>query len=486
MATISSLGSGSNLDLQSLLDKLVSAEKTPQQNAIDSQKSLTNATISALGTLKSKLSAFQDAQTKLKDATLYAGKTATSSDTSLFTVASTSSADAGSYNIGVINLANANKIASGNFASSTTTVGNGTLTIGVGGSTFDVAITAGVNDTLAGIRDAINNAVNNTGVKASILNVSDGLGGTVAKLVLTASKTGASSQISVSAADSDGNNTDNAGLSQLYYLKGDAASHLSEVSAAQDAKISVDGFTATSSTNTFSDVINGVTITALKGATDPLNPPSGTLTVASDKASVQSAIQSFITTYNDLAKAFSGLTTPSRNADGTLASGSGALSADSSLLTIRAQIKRAIADPISGAPTDLNTLALLGITTNADGTLSANNTKLSNALDTRFDDVKTLFSGTNGIAGKLSSLLSNVVASGGILQTRTDTLNARLRSLDAQQTALDNRIDEFTKRYQKQFTALDSIVSQLNSTGNFLTQQLSASAAIINRKSSSS
>jgi len=478
MAAIASLGAGSNLDLETLLGKLVDAEKAPQQTLIKNRQALATATISALGSLKSKLSAFNDAQTKLKDATFFAGKTATSADTSLFTVSATGTAAAGNYDIGVINLAKTNKIASGNFATAATTVGNGTLTIGVGGSTFDVVVTAGVNDTLGGIRDSINNATTNTGVKASILTVSDGGTGTVSKLVLTANNTGASSQISVAVTDGvDGTNTDNAGLSRLYYLKSDAGSQLSEISAAQDAKITVDGFTATSATNQFTSVIDGVTITAVKGAIDPLNPPTAALSVVPDKASAQTAIQAFVTAYNDLAKTFSALTTYDK------ASSSGGLSGDSGLLTIRSKLKQLIADPVSGAPTDLNSLAFLGIGTNKDGTLSVDNTKLSNALTNRLGDVAKLFSGSNGVSGKLGALLSDLTSSSGIFQTRENSLNDQLRKLDDQQSALDVRIESFSKRYRTQFTALDNLVSQLNSTGSFLTQQLDAAAKIITRKS---
>ena len=484
MATIASLGVGSNLDLDTLLTKIVAAEKEAPQAFITNRQNLATATISAIGTLKSKLTAFQDAQAKLKDATFFAGKTAISSNTDAFTVSAKSTADTGTYDISVLNLAKANKVASGNFVNSSTVVGNGTLTIGVGGTTFNVAVTAGVNDTLAGIRDAINNAPTNAGVKATILTVSNGAGGTANKLVLTANTTGTSSQLSVSVADGDGTNTDNTGLSKLYYLKGDVASQLSEIAPAQDAKITVDGFEATSGTNQFSDVVPGVTITAVKGATDPLDPataPSGTLSLSNDQASIKAAITTFVTAYNDLTKTINGLATPST--DSTSSSSSGALSGDSSLLAIRSQLKQVLASPVSGAATDLNTLAFVGISTNPDGTLTLDSSKFADAVNTRGDDVKKLFSGTNGVSGKLNSLITNLVGSGGVLQTRTDSLNTQLRHLTDQQSALNARIDSLTQRYRAQFSALDSLVSQLNSTGSFLTTQLDAASKIITRKS---
>ncbi len=467
--TISSLGSGSGLDLSGLLTQLVNAEKAPQQAIIDAQTATTNAEISALGTLQSKLSAFQTALANLKDTSDFNSKTATSSDTTLFSATAVSTADVGSYNIGVISVAQANKVASGNFATQDTAVGNGTLAIGVGSQSFNVTITAGVNDTVAGIRDAINAAPNNTGVKASLLTVSNGTGGTAVKLVLTSTSTGAANQISVSTTDSDGNNTDASGLSQLYYLKSDAASQLSQVNAAQDASITVDGFPATSSTNTFSSTIPGVTITTLKGATDPLNPPSAQLSIATDTSSAAKSIQDFVTAYNDLASTFTQLA----GYDATTQT-AGPLFGDSSVALIQSRIRQAIGSPVSGAASDLNSLSLIGITTNADGTLSFDTNKFTAATDGRFADLGKLFSGTTGVAGQLDNLISNFTSTGGTLAAHQQALNDQLTQLGDQQTALNARIADFQARYQAQFAALDAIVQQLNQTSSYLTQQFNA------------
>jgi flagellar hook-associated protein 2 len=478
MASITSLGSGSNLDLEALLTNLVESEKKPQQDLISGRKALADATVSAIGTLKSKLSSFRDSLAKLKDATFYTGKSATSSDATLFTVSAKTTADAGNYTVGVVNLAKANKIASAaNFAAPTTTVGSGTLTIGVGGNTFNVAVTAGVNDTVTGIRDAINNASTNTGVKASLLTVNNG-GTSATKLVLTSTKTGAASQISVSVADNDGNNTDAAGLSQLHYAIGDLNNRFTEVNPALDAKITVDGFEVTSATNQFVDVIDGVTITAVKDAEDPLDPPTGELKVSEDKTAIKTAIESFVKSYNDLNTAFNAFLTYNAASET-----GGGLSGDSSLLAIQRKMKQILGEPVSGAATDFNTLAFLGIATNKDGSLTINSAKLTSAIDTRFDDVAKLFSGTNGAGGKFDAYLGDVIGAGGLLQNRQDTLSTQLRKLADQQAALDKRIEVFTKRYRDQFTALDTLVAQLNQTGNFLTQQLDAAAKIITRKS---
>ena len=479
--TVSSLGAGSGLDLSGLLTQLVDAEKAPEQAIIDQKTETTNAEISALGTLQSQLETFQTALANLKDTSDFNTKTATSGDTSLFTATAVTTADVGSYNIGVVTIAQANKVASANFASQDTTVGNGTLTIGVGASAFNVAITAGVNDTVSGIRDAINDATNNTGVKASLLTVSDGSGGTAVKLVLTSTSTGAANQISVGVTDGDSTNTDASGLSQLYYSKSDSASQLSEINAAQDAEITVDGFSATSSTNTFSDTIPGVTITAVKGATDPLNPPTAQLSVAVDTSGAAQSIQDFVSAYNDLADTFTQLA----GYDSTTQT-AGTLFGDSSVSLIQSRIRQALTNPVSGAASDLNNLALIGITTNADGTLSFDSSKFASATDGRFSDLGKLFAGTNGVAGQLNTLIEQFTSTGGTLAAHQVALNNTLQDLQDQQTALDTRIAAFQARTQAQFAALDAIVQQLNQTSSYLTQQFDAINAVTSSSSSKS
>lgn len=468
MATTSALGSGSGLDLATLLTQMITAEKQPQVDLITQKTTQVTTTVSALGALKSAAASFQSALTQLKDAKFFNTHTATSSDTSVFSVAADNSADVGKYSISVLNLASANKIASGNFANPDTVVGTGKLSISVGDSTFDVDITD-ANNTVAGIRDAINNADNNTGVKASILTVSDGAGGTVSKLVLTANDSGAKSQISIAVADSDGNDTDAGGLSQLYYSKADAAnSQFTEVNAALDATITIDGFTATSATNVFNSAIPGVTITANKAATDANNNPvKADLNVAVDTSSIKTAIQKFVSAYNSYAFTYAQLT--SYNKDSGTA---GPLLGNSSVGVLATRLRQGMSSTVADLPTDINTLAAIGITTNADGSLKIDDAKLSKALNTRLDDVGKLFSGATGVAVRLDTQLTDALSSKGLFQTTEKTLQSQLDNLKKQAADLDTRMQAREDMYRAQFTALDSLVAQLKQTGNFLTQQL--------------
>lgn len=466
---ISSLGTGSGLDLSTLLTNLVSAEKAAPQKIITDKTTSVNTTISALGALKSAASDLQDAFEALKDLKAFNARTATSGNKEMFTVTADATADTGNYSINVLNLAAANKIATAaSFAGKDTVVGTGKLTIAVGDQAFDLTIDD-TNKSLAGIRDAINNAPGNTKVKASIMTVSDGNGGTTNKLVLAAKDTGAKSQIAVTVTDSDGNNTDNAGLSQLYYSKADTTnSRFTEVSAARDAKITVDGFEMTSASNVFTEAIPGVTITAVKPVADPANPPAeGTpLAVTMDKDTIKGTLKKFVDAYNAYAFTYNSLTSYDKEKDVA-----GPLLGNSSVGLLAGKIRTGLMNPVSSAASDMNTLSSIGITTQADGTLKIDDAKLDKALSTRSGDVAKLFTGENGIATRSFKSLEDSLSTTGLFQNTQNTLQKQLASLKDQQTRLDARMEAREAYYRAQFTALDTIVAQLKSTGNYLTQQ---------------
>jgi flagellar hook-associated protein 2 len=474
MASITSVGTGSNLDLEGLITKIITNERTAPENRLNLKQTTLEATVSALGNIKSALSDFQTSLAKLKSASFFTARSAVASDTSLISATASPGTDPGAYTIEVLAMAKAHKVASANFATAATPVGSGTLNIGVGSSTFDVAITAGTNDTLAGIRDAINSAPGNNGsVRASILTVSDGLGGTASKLVLNSSTSGVSHAISVAVTgDADGIDNDNAGLSKLI------SANLSQINPAQDAEITIDGFPATSSTNQFSDAIPGVTINVLKQGPDPLNPLSSSVTVAVDKSGVKTAIEGFVANYNALATILNAVT----NYDPATQT-RGLMSGDAGVSAMESRVRRLMADTASNTtPGALNTLADIGISTNLNGLISLNDAQLSNALNNKFDDFAALFTGTNGIASRLDTLTTQLTGSGGTFSARATSLQEQLAKVQVQKDALNTRLTALESRYRKQFSALDSLVNQLNSTGSFLTQQLDATAKIISGK----
>ncbi|HEX7111061.1 MAG TPA: flagellar filament capping protein FliD [Mizugakiibacter sp.] len=453
MAAITSPGIGSGLDVNSLVSQLVAADKQPLQDQIDSQRSNVQSQLSAIGTLKSLLSSMQTALSTLADGSVFGKRTATSDSASTFTASTTSTAVPGSYAVEVDSLAAAQKLQSGAYATSDTVVGTGTLTLAVGGSSIDISID-GTNNTLAGIRDAINKASDNPGVSATIVNGSDG-----AHLMLTATKTGVANAFTVTASGGDG------GLAALGYDPGNGVNNLSVVTAAKDASLKVDGLTVTSATNTVTGAIDGVTLNL--AAADAGN--THTLTVAQDTASITGTINAFVASYNAFVAGAKQLA--SYDAD---SGQSGPLLGDSTLLSISNQLAQRLG-AVAGASGDAyRALGDIGISFQVDGTLKLDSTALGNALAANPTQVAGLFTGSSGYGASLNGLLDGYLDSDGILDNRTQSLNNQSKDLDDQQTALDARMSAEETMYRAQFTALDTLLSSMKTTSSFLSQQLAS------------
>lgn len=475
MASITSIGVGSGIDLEGLVDSIIASERDPVTQSLDLKEASVQANISAFGSLKSTLSAFQSSLSSLKNSSFFNSQNATSGDSSLYTATTDGSAVLANYDIAVLYEAKAHRLVSPDFATASTVVGSGTLTIDSGSTNFDVTISSGTNDSLSDIRDSINDAAGNDGaVNASILTVDDGMGGTVSKLVLSTSNTGEDNEISIVVDDDDLADKDGAGLSQLFYNTTDPSNQMIETAAAQDAEITIDGFTAKSSTNEIKDAIAGVTINVVKGSDDPMDPDKATLVINKDTAGLKGTVETFVASFNELTVVFNALTDYDAATETR-----GLLMGDSSVSTIESQIRRIVGETVTGASSTLNSLTSLGITTNNQGLLSLDEDTLNSAVTTETDNFSDLFAGDNGIASRLDSILDNFLGSGGILSTREDGFQTRLRAIEDARFDLDFRLEKVESRFRSQFSSLDILVSQLNSTGDFLLQQLDAAAQII-------
>lgn len=444
---ISVSGIGSGIDIESLVTQLVAAEGQPATLRLAQREANFQADLSAVGTLRSALSNLQGTVQSLKDASGFLTRSATSSDEERFTATAESTAAPGIYDIEITQLAQAARVRSGDFTSSSDVVGTGTLEISLGSDTFSLTIDSS-NQTLEGIRDAINGAQNNPGITASVINVDSGT-----QLVLSSDKIGATNTISITATDDDP--LDGFDLTRL-----DTA-NLTTLQPAQDAIIFVDQQQVTRNSNEFSDVIAGVSFSLVKaevGVTE-------TLTVGLDKASVIDKVNKFVKAYNGVATTIGqlGAFDPETGASGQLQS-------DAGLRSIESQLRRAISDPV--ADVDLGTLAEIGITTDSTGRLVVDSTELNEAIDNDFTAVSQLFSGDEGLSSRLDSLLERYVASDGILTSRTDGIQEQLDTIADDRLNLETRLATIEARYRSQFTALDALVSQLQSVGSFLTQQL--------------
>lgn len=396
MASITSPGIGSGLDVAGLVNKLITAEGQPAANRLDRREAKLQAQMSALGSVKSALSTFKGALANLTNIASFQKRTATSSNTELFTVAVAGKPVAGSYEIEVRSLAQAHKLASSPFDEASSAVGTGTLTFQFGDPTKPaqtVTITD-ENNSLTGVRDAVNAA--NIGVRASIVNGDDGF-----QLVFSAENTGTANSLRISVEESpaDGSNTDMNGLSRLAY--NEDAYNLTQTAAAKNAEAYIDGIKVSSATNTVSDAISGLTLTLKKAE----EGTKATLNVALDKNSATTAVEGFVNAFNSVVGTFNQLS--GYNAETKQA---GILIGDSSLRGVLSQLRNVLSSPVSGLDGTYRALADLGIKTKADGTLELDKAKLTAALDSNFDDIGRLFAATATATDSLVSYTSSTTA----------------------------------------------------------------------------
>lgn len=451
MSTINSLGIGSGLDIDNIVKQLVSAERAPAQNRINRGVQEAESQVSALGKLKSALSDLEGSMSSLADSSAFNGREAASSNEDVFTASSTSEAVEGNYSVQVEQLAQSHRIASDPFADADTEVGTGTLSVTSGDVSFDITVDA-ENNSLAQIRDAINEKAGGEGVTASIVNTSEG-----ARLVVNSRETGADNEIAISESGGDG------GLSALTFDSDDlAGSGMSEVQAAQDAQVFIDGFEHNSADNKISGVLDGVTIDLLAAQPGELE----SLEVSLDKSAAREAIDNFVSKYNGFIQTVNTLTAYDPETDEA-----GPLQGDSGARRIVSQLRSELNTTVD-TEADFSTLSGLGIVTRQDGTLEVDNGKLDEALDSNFDAVGKLFGGESGVADRMKDMASEYVKFGGLIDSRTSSLRDRLDNLQQQQVRLEDRMGRVEERYTAEFTAMDELVSELQNQGNFLQQQL--------------
>lgn len=395
-SSVTTQGIGSGLDIAGIVDKLMTVEQAPLTR-LQKQEAAYQTKLSAYSAAKSMLSTFQTSVSALVDPIAFSSFSSKIVDESVagVTIDTTKSGSlsAGTHTLRVDRLAASQRTASAALASAATPIGSGTLTIDIGSwnagyTNFTPNTTAGSrtitidagNDTLAGVRDAINQA--NAGVTASIVN--DGTGN---RLVLASTATGAANGFRITAADADGNAVDAAGLSQLAFDPASGTSASSHIADALDASFSLDGLAVTKADNHVTDVIDGLTID-LKAA-DATKTTA--FSIARDTAAVKKNIAGFVSAYNGIVGNLASLT--SYNAATKTA---GVLNGDPSIRIVgqRLQAIVAAAVPTGGAVT---TLADVGVKFTSTGTLEVDDARLTAALAKDPDAIGRLFAKT-GVA----------------------------------------------------------------------------------------
>jgi flagellar hook-associated protein 2 len=438
-------GLATGLDTDSLIQRLMAVERRPV-TALETRKVKFQALSTAFQDLNARLSTLKARADTLKDPATFFARSVTSSDETVATATATSGVVKGTFTLtpsalakGSIATAGVTKASLTDIVSSTT--GDFKFKLGATGTEVSVAVTP--STTLDGLVAAINNA--NGGVRAAAVNT-----GTAAapayKLTITSNGTGASNNIVIV--------TDPTTLT------------IANTQTAIDAAFTVTGLgTFTRPTNTFSDVIDGVTIT-LKKATG-----SADLAVDYDKGATQSKLQSLLDAYNDVVRTIDGQTKGTKSADGKVSTG--AFSGDAVPRVLRSALASSIASTVAGTFTRL---AEVGVTTQKDGTLTLDSAKFQKALTDNPVAVSTLLAGTgtkDGIADLLSAKADAASKSiTGTIAVRRDGITASIKSLQKQIDAGLTRLETTERTLRARFVALERIVSKTQSTGSSLLEQL--------------
>ena len=463
MASITSTGVGSGLDVNTIVTSLMALEKRPL-TMLQVKATTMQAKLSAFGTLKGQLAALGDVAARLASAANWNPLQVDSSNSAAVSASAGSTAQAGKHTLAVGQLAQAQVLASGNFGSSASVVGTGILTVEVGttaagvftpksGSTPAAITIAAGSQTLAGVRDAINAA--GAGVSASIVNS----GGT-ARLVLR-SADGADSSLRLTASDGDGNDTDGSGLSALAWNPAAAAGagrNLSQTQAALNAQFTLDGLALTSATNTPANVLDGITLSLKQVTTADVN-----LSVAVQTVAVRKNINDFVGAYNALNKLLRSQTQsdPSGKSNGPL-------QADATAVGLLNALRGMLQGSVSGLA-DPGSLTLAGIELQRDGSLSINEGRLAPLLDqpARLGQLfAQVQSGTDaqsrGFGVRFEQWAKALTGDNAMLAGRVGGLERSVSANQKQQDAAQDRLDRAEARLRAQYQRLDSDMSRLN------------------------
>ncbi len=467
MATISSLGAGTSMSttLSTLYDGLESAEQT-KLTPITAQQTSYKAKLTAWGVVQTSLNKLQTASDALKNTSAIASAKVTSTN-SAFTATLANSATAGTYSVEVTALAAAQSLLSPKVASKDTDLGDSsltsrTITISQPGQTTPMTVTLANDKTsLADVRDAIN--AKGGSVTASIIKADD----SSYYLALTSKDSGTTNAMTIS--------TDDTELAKYisYDATGTGTSSMTQKVAAADAKVNINGIEITRSSNTITDAPEGVTLTLTK--TNTGSPE--TLTVAKDNTAMTTAIQAFVDAYNSLQTTIANQTkyTAVDQGSDSQSTSNGDLLGDGTLRNIQTRL-RSMLSTSQGTGT-LTTLSQMGITQDVTGKLTVDSTKLDKALTENSADVISFLSGdgsTTGFATQTSSLLKSILGTDGSLQNATDGINKTLKKLSDDYDRVNTQITATMARYKAQFTSLSTLISSLDSTASYLTQQFNA------------
>ena len=450
---ISSAGIGSGLDVAKIVEQTVAAEKTPLKK-LETKAEGIQTQISTYGEIKSLTSKLDDSVSKLTRDSAWNGVNISASNSTISGVM-TGIATPGTYNIRVTQLAQAQTTAIGGtggaaLAKDETMGAAGTIKLTMGGESKELSISA--SDTLTNIATKVNEA--GMGIQASVVTNVDG----TERLMLFSKETGTDKGFEV---ELDG-------LTKLGQ---------STPQEAKNAEIKLNGMTLESSSNTFANTIPGLSFTVSEVTTN-----DATLTVKADTEAMKKNIQEFVDAYNELNDLLTKSTKSVRTADGKVDqsaqnSGAGTLQGDSTTVSLQNSL-RMLTQGISGSKGSLTRLSDIGIQMQEGGKLSLDASKLDKAL-TNVDDVKGLFANKadsqgqgGGIAVNFKNFTDQLLAFDGTLNTKSDSLDSKLKSNIAEQDKVNKRADALETRLYAQYSALDTKMASLNALNAYVSQMV--------------
>lgn len=470
MATVSSAGIGSGLDVNSIITQLMAIEKQPLTK-LQTKATTIQSTVSEYGKIKSAVSTLRDLSSKLASSTTWAQTTASSSSTAAVSATTNGSAP-GSYSVAVQSLASVQTLATGVYAGATATPGGGTINIelgtwGAGQTSFTpktgataIDITVAATDTLADVRDKINAA--GAGVTALIMTDASG-----SRLLIRSNTTGAENAFRTTVTDDDGVGTDATGLSALAYTATAKVSTQNQIAA--NAAATINGLAVSSTSNTLTDIVDGLTLKLSSVTTSAV-----TVDVVTDAVALKKTMTEFADAYTAVVK----LIAADTKYDATTKKG-GLLLGDGAAVSLQRQL-RSLAGSVSGASITFGRLSDAGFELQRDGSMTVNATRIDNAL-ANLPELKKMFSNSSltdptldGFAKRFKTVTAALLASDGSLTTRTDGLGQQLTRNQKDQDTLTIRLAATEKRIRAQYTALDATMAQLNGTSSFVTNQIAA------------
>ncbi len=444
MGSITFGGLATGLDTGALVESLMAVEREPL-TVIEADKTWLNGRLEAYQQFNTKLTGFANLVQDLNSRDEIQSREVKLSSESYFSATASSDASLSNYQVEVVALAQVQKDVTQGYASKTSSeFGTGSLSLAVGeAAAVNIDITA-ENNSLTGIMEAINEA--DIGVTAAIIN--DGTENPY-RLVLTGENvatdftfdasglTGGTSEVPVSIT----------------------------TQPAQEAHIRVDNIDIYARSNTLTEAIPDVTLKLLQAE----EGENTSVEISQDSSIVKTLIEDFVSGYNEVVSFITG---QSVTEDDDTA---GILLGDSGLNNIKRRLQSMLGETISTSG-NLTCLSQLGLETERDGTLTINETTLSSAVTNNLEDIEKLLVGegkVDGIATRLQDYLKGMTSSTqGFLAGQRENIESNIGRIDDRIAQMELRLDKREQTLINQFTSLELLVSQMNSTSDYMTKQL--------------